>query len=132
MSLIPVYVSICEYLHQNNLGNIGYGIFGGEWGDEDAQILVLSGGGTVAAPKTQYLNVEIQFIVRGNKRQSDREVYEVAKRVYNLMILTPDQIDIDGVCFTGFEPITNLASLGKDDNERFMYTMNFSTYTNPT
>ena len=131
MSLTPVYVSVCEYLHANYFGNIGYGIFGGEWGDDDAQILVLSGGGQVAAPKDQYLNVEVQFLIRGDKRQSDREVYGVAKQVYDFLILAPDSLDINGVCFTGFEPTTNLASLGKDENERFIYAMNFSTYTNP-
>lgn len=131
MSLIPVYVSICEYLHQNNFGNIGDDIFGGEFGDPDSQILVRSGDGQPAVPKDQYLNVDIQILVRGNKRQSDPEVYAVGKKIFDFMILTPDQIEIDGVCFTGFEPITNLASLGKDENERFIYTMNFSTYTNP-
>jgi hypothetical protein len=126
----PVYYHIAFYLADNGFGSLGDNIFGGEWGEADKQIACFGGPGTPSELKETYENPGLQILVRGNKREADHIVYTAAKAVSDFLLSLPDSIEISGVCYTGFEPTTDIANLGKDENERFIYSMNFSTYRN--
>ena len=126
----PVYYDVAFYLDANGFGTLGTDLFGGEWGQVDKQILVLGGAGTPSELKSLYEMPDIQILVRGNKSESDRHVYAIAKGVSDLLLSALDNVDINGTCYTGFEPSSNIAPLGKDENERFIYSMNFTTYRN--
>ena len=128
----PTYYLVASLLSQNGFGSLRTDIFGGEWGRCDEQILVIEGIGTPADPKELYENPSVQILVRGDKRQASHEVYATAKNISDFMLTLPDSVDIDGVCYTGFEEASNIAQLGKDDNERFIYSMNFSTFRKKT
>ncbi len=135
MIIEPVYFHIAFLLSDaGGFGALGDDIFGGAWGDADQQVLVLDGVGVPSDIKQLFENPGFQIICRGKKPSDvgyrDVDVYRRAKAISNFLISQPDHVDIQGVCYTGFEPSTNIAPLGKDENERFMYSMNFTTFRN--
>ena len=128
----PVYYHVAFFLSINGFGALGEDIFGGQWGPVDEQVLVLNGVGVAADPKELYENPGLQIIVRGKKGLADHEVYTRAKSISDFLLAQLDNVEISGVCYTGFEESSNIANLGKDDNERFVYSMNFTTFRNRT
>lgn len=126
----PAYFDVATLLSNNGFGALGSGVFGGEWGDPDAQILVVEAPGVPAAQPDIYEQPAVQILVRGEKRGRDVDVYRVAKSVYDFIVTRPESTEILGTCYKGFEPGSNLAPLGKDSNERFVYSMNFYTWRN--
>lgn len=130
----PTYFDIMTLLGENNLGIIGDDLSGGSWGDCDKQTLVLDGVGAPSELKQSYENPGVQILVRGPKAGQDAsrdiDVYKTAKAIYDFLVQQSDSVTINDVCYTGFEPSSNLAPLGKDENERFIYSMNFTTYRN--
>lgn len=129
----PAYYDVAQHLSANGFGVLGDDLWAGEWGEDiDKQTLVMNGVGTVADPKELYENPGIQILVRGAKNEPDHEVYSVAKSISDFLLALLDGVDIQGTCYTGFEESTNIANLGKDDNERFVYSMNFTTFRNRT
>lgn len=130
----PVYFDVMTLIEDNNLGVPEDNLFGGEWGKPDEQILVLEGVGVPSDLKESFENPGIQILVRGpvagQEKSRDIDVYTKAKAVYDLLVSQDDSVLINDVCYTGFEPTSNIAPLGKDENERFMYSMNFTTFRN--
>ncbi|MCK4621338.1 MAG: hypothetical protein KAT62_03885 [Desulfuromonadales bacterium] len=126
----PTYFDVLSLLAANGFGSLGVEIFGGEWGAPDKQVLVLEGVGTPSPLKDLYEQPGVQIIVRGDKGDRDIDVYVRAKAVSDFMLSQSDSIEINGVCYKGFEEGSNIAPLGKDDEERFNYSMNFITWRN--
>lgn len=130
----PVYFDVMTLIEDNNLGVPEDNLFGGEWGKPDEQILVLEGVGVPSDLKESFENPGVQILVRGpvagQEKSRDIDVYTKAKAVYDLLVSQDDSVLINDVCYTGFEPTSNIAPLGKDENERFMYSMNFTTFRN--
>lgn len=110
------------------VGTPGTDLFHGEWGRPDKQILVIEGSGIASEIKHIYEQPGIQILVRGRKKQASRLVYNDAKVVFDYVVCLQDTGEINGTAYTGFEVFTPLTQLGKDENERFVYTMNFLTY----
>ena len=127
-------------IQAGGLGTIGVDLHGGEWGfsdqnkEIDEQILCLDGVGSSSDLKDSYESAAVQILVRGGRRgvgnYRDIDVYQKAKRVSNLILSTADNVCVNGIGYTGFEESSNLAPLGRDKNERFVYSMNFSTFRN--
>jgi hypothetical protein len=114
-----------------NLGTfltLGTDLFCGEWGTPDAQVLVLDGPAPPSDLPFTYESISIQVLVRGQKSQAARLVYETAKMVYDYLIGLPDNFEANGCGYSSFEPSSNIAPLGKDENDRHIYSMNFSAY----
>ena len=128
----PTYYYIVELLNSAGIGTAGVDLFGGEWGNVSEQILVLDGVGTSSDLVTTYEAPSFQVLVRGEKHASDIAVYMKAKQVSDFILSTITPIKIDGVCYLSFEESSNIAALGKDANERFIYSMNFTTFRNRT
>lgn len=130
----PVYFDVMTLIEDNKIAVIDDNLFGGEWGKPDEQILVLEGVGVPSDLKQSFENPGIQILVRGTvagqENCKDIDVYAKAKAVYDLLVSQDDSVLIGDVCYTGFEPTSNIAPLGKDKNERFNYSMNFTTYRN--
>ena len=102
----------------------------GEWMaiTDKIQILVVEG---VAPPSHQFDLVEIvavQVLVRGAKRDSEHKVYKKAFDIYSYLLDLPDSFVSQGNEYKGMEASSNLAPLGRDEEERFTYSMNFISY----
>lgn len=126
----PTYFDVLSLLAANGFGVLGTELFGGEWGTTDKQILVLEGVGTPSPLKLSYEQPGVQILVRGAKGDRDIDVYIRAKEVSDFLLSQGEDVEINGVCYKGFEEGSNIAPLGKDDEERFNYSMNFITWRN--
>lgn len=128
MSNNAAHFDIATLLDANALGTLGTDLFGGEWGDTDKQTLVLDGVGTPSDLKQTFENPGIQILVRGEKLQAAHLVYVTAKAIYDFLVTQPESVTINTTEYKGFEPSSNIAPLGKDADERHIYSLNFSTY----
>lgn len=135
----PAYYDLCFYLQENGLGTLGSDLFGGEWGlisnddinsEVDKQILVTGGVSIPTELKDLYENISIQILVRGDKGEPDYKVGQRAYTIRKFMLTQPENICMNGVGYKGFEEGAAIAPLGKDENQRFIYSMNFTTYRN--
>lgn len=124
----PVYVDVIDILLLGGFPDAE--LFGGEWGAPHQQILVLNSGGPASDLKEVYEVPDFQILVRGDNTDSDRDVYARAKSVFNYLCGLGNSVCINDTNYQGFEPMSNLAPLGKDDNSCFIYSMNFRTYRN--
>lgn len=127
MSINPAYYDVANYLMANGFLNI----YGGEWNeDRDDQTLVLNGVAVPSELKDLYEQPSVQILVRGKNGQADFTVYQEAKRISDFLLALPEQVEMGTTCYTGFEEETGITNLGKDEKQRFIYSMNFSTYRN--
>ena len=127
----PTYDDVAFHLNANGEGVLGTDLFAGEWGiNVDAQTLVLEGPSPPMDLKGLFEQTAVQILVRGLKQQADFEVYEKARSVSDFLLALPDSVELNSVCYKGFEESSNIAPLGKDKEERFIYSMNFITYRN--
>lgn len=130
----PTYADTATLLSLNGFGAMGTDIFGGEWGSPDKQILCLEGVGVPSDLKDIYEQPSVQILVRGTKSGTgsrDIDVYTAAKAISDFLLQQLEHVEISGTCYLGFEQGSNIAPLGKDENERFVYSLNFMTYRNP-
>lgn len=131
MSLNPVSFDIATLLAANDLGSIGQDLAGMEWlSGIDGQTLVMDTSGVEPELKGQYEQPTFQILVRGKKGQSGLEVYNKARPIYEFLIAQGD-VEINETCYKEFDPLSSLEGIGRDANDRLVYTMNFSTYRNP-
>ena len=122
------HYDIAQKISTGTALTLGGALFCGEWGSPDAQVLVLDGIAPPSELPYTYEQIGIQVLVRGAKRQAAREVYETAKIVYDFLIALPDNFETNGCEYSSFEPSSNIAPLGRDENERHLYSMNFTAY----
>ena len=114
----------------------GTDLFAFEWGNGedgaeiDQQVLILDTEALDSELKNLYENPTFQIIVRGAKNESGKEVHDRARPIYDFLRQQLTQ-DIGSVSYLQFEPIANVLPLGKDDNGRHGYSMNFYTFRNP-
>jgi hypothetical protein len=107
---------------------LGESLFGGEWGvDIDMQVMLLDGVPAPSDLKDLFENVNLQVLVRGEKLEEDRKVYGRAYEVMRFFLNLPENTDLNGCIYKGFEQDSGLLQLGKDDNDRFTYSFNLST-----
>ena len=123
------YFDITTFLNDNGFGTLGVDLNGSEWVlGVDAQTLVLDGVGTPSDLKQTFENPGIQVLVRGVKNGAAHLVYTKAKEISDFLVTQPESVTINTTEYKGFEPSSSIAPLGKDANERHIYSMNFSTY----
>jgi len=127
-----VSYDIATHLAANAFGTVGTDLFGMAWGKGvDAQTLVMDSAGFESDQKLEYEKPGFQILVRGERNESAKTVYDSARAIYIFLINVADLVTINAVDYLGFEPQSNIAPLGYDENERFIYSMNFYTYRNP-
>lgn len=123
---------IVTLLSDNALGTIGTDLFGMQWGDGiDAQTLVIETGGVDTENKEQYEQPTFQILVRGAKLGAINTLYATIKSIHEFLIEQPELVTINTTDYLGFEPVSGINPLGRDDNNRFVYSSNYFTYRNP-
>ena len=127
----PTYFDLAFHMDQEGIAVLGTDLFAGEFGvDVDAQTMVLEGVATPAELKELYESTAVQILVRGAKHKADYLAYAVAKTVSDFVLTLSSCVEMNSVLYKGFEASSNIAQLGKDSNERFVYSMNFTTFRN--
>ena len=125
-----VSVDIMTLLANNSLGTIGTNLFAMAWGEGvDEQVLVLDAPGVNSPLKKVYEQPSFQILVRGEKNGDMNDAYQKMRDIHEFLIAQPSQ-DIDDTGYLQYEPLSSIAGLGRDDNDRGIFSMNYYTFRN--
>ena len=124
---------IATLLAANGFGVLGTDIFFGEWGKDsvDEQTLVIDTAGPDSVDKDQNENPAFQVLRRGGRQKSVSDVYDAARLVHVFLIGQSSSVTINSTEYLGFDPVSSPAGIGRDDNDRYVYSMNYVTFRNP-
>jgi len=124
---------IADYIETGGFGVLGTDLFGVQWGPDgdDKQILVMETGGVDSPLKDAYEQPTFQILVRGDKNDRYPDIYARIRDIHEYLISSSETTVINGLTYLGFEPLSNIAPIGKDDNDRFIYSSNYYTFRNP-
>ncbi len=112
--------------------------FAGEWGmaatgeEIDSQVCVYETGGFDSPLRLLYEQPTFQIIVRGKRGENNQTPYNLLRQIHEYLIGLEEPVDINGACYLGFEPQGAIVQLGRDENDRFMYSINYYSYRNAT
>ena len=127
----PVSQDIAKFLETSGEGTIGVDIFMFGWGEqEESQILIMETGGFDPELQESLERPSFQILVRGNKAESALTAYNKIRSVYELLLAQLNLI-IDGTCYPQFNPLAPPAGIGQDDEDRYIFSINYTTYRNP-
>lgn len=136
MSLNAASEDIRAMLHTGLFGVSGTDLFSLEWGtalngkEVDKQILVVDTEDVDSSIKDEYEQPTFTIFVRGSTSESMKVVHDRARALYEFMIQQVRQT-LNGTEYVEFAPVTGLLSLGRDNNNRAVYSMNFFTFRSP-
>ncbi len=126
-----VSFDIATLLNANALGVFGTDLFAMAWDEEvDAQTLVMDQMGNSSALKEVYENPNFQILVRGEKGADINISYGIIRATHEFLIEQPSTI-INGEDYLEFEPLGTIGPLGRDENDRPVWSMNYYTFRNP-
>ncbi|MCK5641221.1 MAG: hypothetical protein KAJ19_10500 [Gammaproteobacteria bacterium] len=109
----------------------GTDLFIMEWGkDVDAQTLILDSGGIDSDLKDIYAQPTFQILVRGKSSDGGIGASDQMRAIHEFLIARPTEA-INGRTYLQFEPIGEPAPLGRDDNDRHVWSANYFTYRAP-
>lgn len=138
MSLNAVSEDIKKLLQDNaaTIGLTGIPITSFQWrsgadGDEiDNQVLVLDTGNIEALIKDEYENPTFNIMVRGDTQEGVKSTHDRARVIYEFM-LQEKRKTINGTEYIEYAPLADgIQPMGKDECNRFVYSMTFFTYRN--
>jgi len=138
MSLNAVSEDIRQLLDDNSvaLGLTSIPITSFQWkagndGNEvNNQVLVLDTDAIDALVKDEYENPVFNIRVRGDTQEGVKSVHDRARGIYEFM-LQEVRKTINGSEYVEYAPLGGLLPEGKDESNRFIYSMNFFTYRDP-
>jgi len=124
---------ILTILEANGFGVIGTDLFGEKWGPDSVNIqtLVKDSASAESVDKLQYENVAFQILHRGGINESIDVLYDRARLIHVFLVTQPELVTINSTDYLGFEPQSNLAGLGLDKNERYIFSSNYVSFRNP-
>ena len=111
------------------LTNNGFtGLYAMAWNDSiDAQTLILDQAGFDSPLKDEHEQPIFQILVRGEKNADLNTAYQAMRAIHEFLIQAPTQ-NIDACEYTGFDPLSTIINLGRDDNDRAVFSMNYYTF----
>ena len=133
MALNAVSEDVRTLLNDNVKGVAGTDLFSFQWGSASGgkeinkQILVTDAEAIDFPIKDQGEQPVVNIMVRGETKEKVLSVHDRARDIYEFMIQRPTE-EINGVTYSQFAPLGGLVNLGKDGNNRFVYSMNFFTF----
>ena len=131
MTMNPVSKDVIDLLAANDFGAVGIDLFGMGWGEEnDQQIVVIDTGGFEAEVIESLERPSFQILARGNKTAGGFEVYDNLRKVYEFLNIQGNVI-INDTCYPEFDPLSPPASIGQDDEDRHLCSVNYTTFRNP-
>lgn len=116
-----------------NPAELGVNLFVFEWGegqDIGAQILLMDSSGIPEDQSDQFEQPFIQILARGKKAKGGKDVYDNIKNIRDFLLTQPVPITIDSTDYNSFQAQSGIGPLGKDENNRYIYSTNLFTYRN--
>jgi sarcosine oxidase delta subunit len=99
--------------------------------NQDKVIAVLASEMPPSDLKDTYYEDGIQIFVRGNPSGGQKETWDSIVAVHNFLLALPDDFTVNGCEYKGFEMASSISTLGRDTNERFTASCNYSTFRAP-
>lgn len=133
MTLPSVSQDIATLLEGGGLGLVqAADLFIMEWGPDstDEQILIMDTAGFDSDLKEIYEQPTFQVLARGARAAGGNAAYDSIRAVHEFLIAQETQ-SIGGREYLQYEPVSNIAGLGRDDNDRHVFSMNYFTYRAP-
>jgi len=126
-----VSVDIIKLLNDNQFGVIGTNLFAMAWCETiDSQVLVLDHESIISPLKADYENPVFQILIRGDKNADMNTAYTLARSIYEFLIIQTRQV-INSTEYLEYEPTSSVIGLGRDDNDRAIFSTNFYTFRLP-
>lgn len=129
--------AVCEdirtILHNGGKGTSGTDLFSFQWGsgvdgaEIDKQILVSDREPIPSLIKDEYENPVFEVLVRGTNSEGVKAVHDRARGIYEYLITLPRQT-VSPSTYIQFAPVGGMIPLGRDDNNRPVFSMTFFTY----
>lgn len=120
---------IATLLAANALGVIGTTLFFLAWNDRvEAQTLILDAGGFDTEDKENSEQPIFQVLVRGEPGEDMKTAYTTIRAVHEFLIAQATQDIGVGNEYQQFTPISTIMGLGRDENDRAVYSMNYYTF----
>ena len=99
--------------------------------DNDQVIAIINNEMPPSDLKETYYHCGFQVLARGEPRGSQSEIWERILDVHGFLLNLPDTFTANGCEYKGVEMESSIAALGRDDNERFIFSCNYSCYRSP-
>ena len=118
----------------------GENLFCGEWGvtsidgvptEVDQQVLVILSPVTPAELSDLNENVGVQVVARGDRNESASKVYNRIKDINDAILAAGNTVEMNCTCYIGWEKQGDILGLGKDENHRHGFSVNFFSSRNP-
>jgi len=123
-----VSIDIMSLLDTNAFGTTGTDLFAMAWNEDvDAQVLVMDGGNIDVPLKELNENPMFQILVRGNRGADMNTAYTLIRSIHEFLIVQVRQI-IDLTEYVEYEPIGGINALGRDENDRTVFSSNYYTF----
>lgn len=81
--------------------------------------------------KETYYNDGFQILVRTDNRGSQKDAWDTIVSVHNFLLSLPEDFEVNGCWYKGIEMTSSIGTLGRDTNERFLCSCNYSTTRAP-
>lgn len=126
-----VSVDMMTLLELNDFGTVGTDLFAMEWNaNVDEQVLIIDTPGIDSPVKDIYEQPTFQILVRGGQGGDMIDTYNRLRSIHEFLISQPTQ-SIGSTGYLQYEPLSTIAGLGRDDNNRAIFSMNYFTIRNP-
>ena len=126
-----VCFDIATLLAANGFGTFnvdGGNIYAFAWNESiDGQILVLDSGNIGVPLKDFNENPMFQILVRGKKGADINTSHTLIRSIHEFLIVQIRQI-INLTEYVEYEPMTGIIPLGRDKNDRAVFSSNYYTY----
>lgn len=99
--------------------------------DQNAVVAVIPNEQSPSDLKDSYYNDGFQIFVRTNPRGSQKEAWDNIVAVHNFLLALPESFTVNGCEYKGIEMSSNIATLGRDQHERFICSCNYFTFRSP-
>lgn len=125
-----VSFDIMTLLDGNGHGTIGTDLGAAEWLDVDKQVIILDTGSIDRDLALQSEQPTFQILSRGKKNESMKVAYDTLQAIHEFL-LPLGKTTINGEDYLSFFPVSAPTGIGRDKNDRAVYTANYSTFRNP-
>ena len=122
---------IMTLLAANAFGTIGSDLFAMAWGDGiNTQILVMDTGSVERSLANVVEQPLFQILARGEPNGDLTTTYDALRAIHEFL-LPLSTTTINGDEYLSFFPVSAPTGIGRDKNDRAVYTANYSTFRNP-
>lgn len=126
-----VSFDIMTLLSDNAFGTIGTDLGAMAWlEDIDEQVIVLDTGSIDRSLALQSEQPTFQILARGNKGEDLKTTYDTIRAIHEFLLPLGATV-INGEDYLSFFPINAPTGIGRDKNDRAVFTANYYTFRNP-